>query len=57
MVPEIPSATDIIFCHMIPEIWSATDRIFSHFGPFFAFYPSPPWQPKELKFWKNEKRP
>ena len=25
---------------MVPEIWSATDIIFCHFGSFFAFYPT-----------------
>ena len=49
---EILSFWTIVWC-MVPEIWSTTDRIFlilDHFLP-----PPLPWQPKELKFWKNEK--
>ena len=33
----VPKFT-IIWC-MLPEIWSATDIIFCHFGSFFAFLP------------------
>ena len=29
----------IVIWHMVPEIWSATDIIFCHFGPFFALLP------------------
>ena len=28
-----------IIWFMVPEIWSATDIIFCHFGPFLPFYP------------------
>ena len=30
----------IIIWWMVPEIWSATDIIFSHVGPFFALLPA-----------------
>ena len=60
--------TTIIWC-IIPEIPSETDIIFCHFGSFFALLHPPPlppmisWikilkqteQPKKLKFWKTEK--
>ena len=47
--------------HMMYGSWDmeqVTSRIFCHFRPFFAFYPShppTPYQLKKWKFWKNEK--
>ena len=38
---------------MVPQIWSAMDRIFCHFGLFLALLP--PYEPRKLRFWKNEK--
>ena len=46
--------------HMMHDSWDMEcnrQNFFSHFGPFFAHLPLPPSQPKELKFWKNEKKP
>ena len=46
--------------HMMHDSWDMEcnrQNFFSHFGPFFVHLPLPPSQPKELKFWKNEKKP
>ena len=50
---------------MVPEIWSATDVIFCHFGLFFALlpppppisHPPPPNNPENQKFEKMKKMP
>ena len=44
----------IIWC-MVPEIWSATDIIFSHFRPFFAVLPHLQPEKSKLKK-KNTKK-
>ena len=47
-VPKI-----MIICYTVPEIWCVTDVIvIFHFGLFFALLLQ---QPKNSKFWKNEK--
>ena len=47
----IPQMT-IIWC-MIPEIWSATDIIFCHFGLFFALLPPNNLENRNLEKWNN----
>ena len=42
----------VIWC-MVPQIWSATDIIFCHFGLILPFYPLATWKIKILKKWKN----
>ena len=41
---------------MVPQIWSATDIIFCHFGQFFALF-YPPNNPKNKNFEKIKKLP
>ena len=41
---------------MVPEIWSATDIIFCHTGPFFALLPPPPVGPRKSKLSKKWKK-
>ena len=55
----IPKVT-ILWC-ALPEIWSATDIIFCHFGPFFTLLPSPlptplPLTTHNIKILKKKKK-
>ena len=40
---------------MVPEIWSATDIIFCYFGPFFFLFYSTK-NPQKIKIFKNRRR-
>ena len=46
----------IIWC-IVPEIWSATDIIFSHSGPFFAILPPIDPENQNFEKLKKKKTP